>query len=80
MRKLLFICLAFVGLHLLAAPPTGTQQQQKRLALYGVAFYNLENLFDTIPNNPRGRDVEFTPDGQRQWNGAKYWSKRDKKK
>ena len=41
----------------------------------GIAFYNLENLFDTIPNNPEGRDLEFTPKGSRQWNGTKYWSK-----
>ena len=41
----------------------------------GIAFYNFENLFDTIPNNPEGRDAEFTPDGARQWNGRKYWEK-----
>jgi len=46
-----------------------------RTAVYGVAFYNLENLFDTIPNNPLGRDDEFTPKGARQWNGVKYRSK-----
>jgi hypothetical protein len=32
-------------------------------------------LFDTIPNNPEGRDEEFTPNGSRQWNGDKYWKK-----
>ena len=74
MRKLLFICLAFVGLHLLAAPPTGTQQQQKRLALYGVAFYNLENLFDTI-HAPGKNDYEFLPNGSYAWNGMKYRAK-----
>ena len=41
----------------------------------GIAFYNLENLFDTIPNNPLGRDEEFTPGGARQWDSAKYWEK-----
>lgn len=41
----------------------------------GIAFYNLENLFDTIPNNAEGRDLEFTPNGSRQWNGEKYWEK-----
>lgn len=43
--------------------------------VFGVAFYNLENLFDTIPNNPLGRDAEFTPEGPRQWTGKRYWSK-----
>ncbi len=41
----------------------------------GIAFYNWENLFDTIPNNPEGRDSEFTPDGPRQWDGRKYREK-----
>lgn len=40
----------------------------------GIAFYNLENLFDTINNNGK-YDLEFSPDGARQWNAAKYRSK-----
>lgn len=51
------------------------QSKGRSMQVAGIAFYNLENLFDTIPNNPEGRDVEFTPDGPRQWNGDKYWSK-----
>lgn len=47
----------------------------RRVQVAGIAFYNFENLFDTIPNNPLGRDEEFTPKGQRQWDGRKYWSK-----
>lgn len=47
--------------------------QKKQMA--GIAFYNLENLFDTIPNNPEGRDAEFTPSGARQWDSRKYNSK-----
>ena len=70
MRKLLFLCLAFAALHLFAAPHAGTQQQ-KRLALYGVAFYNLENLFDTI-HAPGKNDYEFLPEGSYAWNGMKY--------
>lgn len=42
---------------------------------FGVAFYNLENLFDTIPNNPLGRDDEFTPNGKNKWGSKKYWAK-----
>ncbi len=41
----------------------------------GIAFYNLENLFDTIPNNPLGRDLEYTPGGQNQWDSRKYNNK-----
>lgn len=41
------------------------------------AFYNVENLFDTI-NTPGKRDAEFTPDGDRHWNGYKYHQKLSK--
>lgn len=50
-------------------------QEKKQYASYGVAFYNLENLFDTIPNNPLGRDEEFTPGGKNNWDSRKYWNK-----
>ena len=49
-------------------------QQERRYTMYGVMFYNLENLFDTI-NSPGVNDIEFTPQGARQWNGTKYWQK-----
>lgn len=48
--------------------------QNKKLAVYGVGFYNLENLFDTINTNGK-YDLEFSPEGARRWNGQKYWSK-----
>ena len=39
--------------------------------VYGIAFYNLENLFDTI--NANGKfDLEFSPMGARKWNTEKY--------
>ena len=38
---------------------------------YKVMFYNLENFFDTI-NDPEVLDDEFTPEGPKQWNSAKY--------
>ncbi|MDE5635268.1 MAG: endonuclease/exonuclease/phosphatase family protein [Muribaculaceae bacterium] len=50
------------------------QNNKRQYAVYGVAFYNLENLFDTINNNGK-YDLEFSPQGARQWNGTKYWSK-----
>lgn len=39
-----------------------------------IAFYNLENLFDTI-NNEGVRDIEFTPEGDKKWNTERYLSK-----
>ena len=65
----LIAVVAFAGITVMA--------QQKQYMSFGVAFYNLENLFDTIPNNPLGRDLEYTPDGKNQWNAKKYWSKID---
>lgn len=41
---------------------------------YKVVFYNFENLFDTI-NDPGVLDEEFTPEGPKQWNTAKYVKK-----
>ena len=49
-------------------------QPGRRYTMYGVMFYNLENLFDTINNNGV-YDLEFSPQGARQWNGTKYWQK-----
>ncbi len=46
--------------------------QQYKSAL--IAFYNVENLFDTI-NTPNVNDGEFTPDGSKNWNSEKYWEK-----
>ncbi len=68
--------LALALLAIVCASVAFADDAPKRKVLYtGVAFYNLENLFDTIPNNPLGRDEEFTPRGAHQWNGDKYWSK-----
>ena len=41
---------------------------------YKVVFYNFENLFDTI-NEPGVLDEEFTPEGPKKWNSAKYTRK-----
>ncbi len=43
---------------------------------YAIAFYNLENLFDTI-NDPATMDEEFTPEGSKQWTTARYRRKLD---
>ncbi|MBQ0116072.1 MAG: endonuclease/exonuclease/phosphatase family protein [Bacteroidales bacterium] len=48
--------------------------QDRKYNMYGVMFYNLENLFDTINTNGT-YDLEFSPQGARQWNNDKYWKK-----
>lgn len=39
-----------------------------------VAFYNLENLFDTI-NSEGVNDDDFTPQGINKWTSGRYWLK-----
>ncbi len=39
-----------------------------------IAFYNVENLFDTI-DDPHHNDNEFLPNGKREWNSKKYFEK-----
>jgi hypothetical protein len=47
----------------------------KKYQIHTVAFYNFENLFDTIngPNN----DEEWLPTGTQNWTGKKYKKKLD---
>lgn len=68
MKKLMFFfCL------LVFATSYG-KAQEKKFALYSVAFYNLENLFDTIHDTGKN-DYEYLPDGTNKWNTMKYTSK-----
>jgi len=39
-----------------------------------IAFYNVENLFDTI-NSPNTNDEDFLPDSKQHWNTPKYIKK-----
>lgn len=48
--------------------------QQSDPDLYSIAFYNVENLFDTIHDAGKN-DHEYLPDGKKQWNTEKYRSK-----
>jgi len=46
-------------------------QKEKKYLARTIAFYNLENLFDTI-NDPKKRDDDFTPEGKNNWTSEKY--------
>lgn len=48
--------------------------QEKKYALYSAAFYNLENLFDTIHDAGKN-DLEYLPNGKNKWNSMKYEAK-----
>lgn len=51
-----------------------TSSNPVRIGMYGVAFYNLENLFDTIHDAGKN-DYEFLPDGTNKWGKMKYENK-----
>ena len=51
----------------------GANAQQKKYIVRTVAFYNFENLFDTI-NNPNF-DEEWLPKGLQRWTSDKYKQK-----
>ena len=63
----------FITVSLIFCFFTEVQAQQKKYVLRTVAFYNFENLFDTIdnPNN----DDEWTPNGLQRWTSEKYRQK-----
>lgn len=44
--------------------------QTKKYSIHTVAFYNFENLFDTI-NGPN-YDEEWLPNGPQNWTSKKY--------
>lgn len=50
------------------------QSQQKSFVVHTVGFYNVENLFDTI-RDEKIYDEEWTPSGERSWDGKKYQQK-----
>lgn len=50
---------------------SSTWAQERKYAVYGVGFYNLENLFDTCHDAGKN-DYQFLPDGMYKWGGLKY--------
>ena len=68
MRKYLF----FAALVFLMTSTTSCAKRKS--PVYGVGFYNLENLFDTT-HDPGKSDYEFLPDGTNKWTEHKYNSK-----
>lgn len=65
LRLLLITFLCMVAVNAMA---------QKKFSVYGVGFYNQENLFDTCHDVGK-RDFEFLPTGSNRWNARKYKSK-----
>ncbi|MBS4059253.1 MAG: endonuclease/exonuclease/phosphatase family protein [Bacteroidetes bacterium] len=55
----------------------GLKAQERLYKVGCIAFYNVENLFDTI-NDPTINDEEYTPEGATRWNTKKYLQKLDR--
>jgi hypothetical protein len=66
MKKWLLMTLFF-----LLAGVSASTAQDRRYSVYGVGFYNLENLFDTIHDAGKN-DYQYLPDGTNKWTGLKY--------
>jgi len=64
-NKNLVLLIAFLSISFASA--------QKKYQIHTVAFYNLENLFDTI--NGSNNDEEWLPNGTQNWTGRKYKKK-----
>lgn len=69
MKKILVVCSL-----LLLISVGGRAQKPGSECLYSVAFYNLENLFDTIHDEGKN-DFEYLSYNAKQWNTEKYLSK-----
>lgn len=51
--------------------PTETKTKSDNQDIFTVAFYNVENLFDTV-HELNKVDEEFTPNSPKKWNTEKY--------
>ena len=54
-----------------------SQAQEKQYQVVATAFYNLENLYDTI-NDPAKEDEEFLPTGVKNYTGKIFLEKLDR--
>lgn len=71
MKKLIYLFMFLLILHCQG------YAQEKSYKVACIAFYNTENLFDTL-NDPAKNDEEFTPQGSNQWTSARYLTKLDR--
>ncbi|MBQ2540948.1 MAG: endonuclease/exonuclease/phosphatase family protein [Paludibacteraceae bacterium] len=61
----------WVAALLLTLSSTLSAQEPSQQRIRCIAFYNLENLFDTIHDEGKN-DYEYLPDGGMHWTGMKY--------
>ena len=66
MKRIVFLMVSFILM-----TPYINAQEKKKFAVRTVAFYNVENLFDTI-NDPHKFDDDRTPEGADRWTSKVY--------
>lgn len=72
MKKTLFLLLMLsVCMTNVWADKSKKKAEKTSYSVQCIAFYNLENLFDTIHDEGK-RDYEYLPDGGMKWNSLKY--------
>lgn len=73
MNEIRCICLKMIIFIAFLSMKVGVAQE-KQYHIRTIAFYNCENLFDTI-RNPKNYDEDWTPNGARAWTKEKYEKK-----
>lgn len=68
--SIIFLVLSFLLIN-------GLTAQNNEYKVATIAFYNVENLFDTV-DSPDTRDEEFLPEGKKAWTGKRYQKKLEK--
>jgi exonuclease III len=68
----------FLSLILILFISASYAQEEKQYKVATIAFYNLENLFDTINDPDIFLNHEFTPEADKHWNTKKYFEKMDR--
>ena len=76
MKRHLLLLLAWTLLtvHATSATRSRSNASDRKYAMYALAFYNQENLYDTI-DDPLTNDRDFLPTGTYGWNTMKYQAK-----
>ena len=72
--KKIFYFVAILLTSVVVSSSTKGNPEGGRLRIYSTAFYNLENLFDTLHDDGHN-DYEYLPDGANAWGTLKYTNK-----
>lgn len=75
--KKYFLLTLFLLLPLSLSAQSASEKKGRQYEVYSIAFYNLENLFDTIDDPTNRGDNEYLPDGPYAWTQDKYEKKLD---